>query len=210
MEYLSNQIAQSLGIPVAWFNLLNYCGLRTFVTKNFISESKVASTLTHLNHYFSENEPYQYESIIAIIYKQTGKFKDVETFINMCLFDALIGNHDRHGRNVGLINTSRQCKLAPIYDNPSYLGLESGSMLRAQFSPSGRIETFHNRNPVMKDYVMEFLRLGYESTLRRFAKRINLDIISGLVTGSSCSPSMKDAMLKLIRERAEEMRHALL
>jgi len=210
VEYLSNQIAQTLGIPVAWFTLLDYCGVRTFVTRNFISDSKVASTLTHLYHYFSENQPYQCEPIIAIISGQTGKFKDVETFINMCLFDALIGNHDRHGRNIGLITTSRQCKLAPIYDNPSWLGLECGSMLRAQFSPTGRIETYLTRNPVMKDYVTEFLRLGYETTLRRFAKRIDLDVISRLVVGSTCSPLMKEAILRLVRERAKEITHALL
>ncbi len=210
VEYLSNQIAQSLGIPVPWFTLLDYCGVRTFVTRNFISESKVASTLTHLYHYFSENQPYQCEPIIEILSKQTGKFKDVETFINMCLFDALIGNHDRHSRNIGLITTSRQCKLAPIYDNPSWLGLESGSMLRAQFSPTGRIETYHTRNPVMKDYVTEFLRLGYETTLRRFAKRIDLEIISRLIVGSSCSPLMKDAIIRLVHERAKEITHVLL
>jgi len=66
---------------------------------------------------------------------------DVSIFIKTLLFDALIGNNDRHGRNLGFIVTSKGSTLSPIYDNVSYLSLESGGMLQAQHNPTGRINT---------------------------------------------------------------------
>jgi serine/threonine protein kinase HipA of HipAB toxin-antitoxin module len=53
----------------------------------------------------------------------------------MCLFDALVGNHDRHGRNIALIETRKGHILSPFYDNPSYIGIEDHNLLLAEHNP---------------------------------------------------------------------------
>lgn len=98
-------------------------------------------------------------------------FYDVNVLINTILFDALIGNHDRHGRNLALIVTSVSSVLSPIYDNVSYLSLEKGNMLKADFNPTGKISTQSTYEPSMKDYVVELKRLGYKENLNEFLSK---------------------------------------
>jgi hypothetical protein len=210
VEFLSNSIAQLFGIPVAWFALIDFYGTRTFVTRNFIAEMRVPATLTHIYHFFEANQPYSCKEIISLISQETEGFKDIETFIHMCLFDALIGNHDRHGRNIGIITTSKGKKLSPIYDNPSALGLETGPILKATFDPRCKVETSTSQNPSMNDYVNEFASLGYFDSINRFAKRVNHKKIEQLIKESTCTALMKEALLKLIKTRIKEMRDAIL
>ena len=149
------------------------------------------------------------ENLLSIISEVTGRFVDIETFIKVCLFDSLIGNHDRHGRNLGFLVTSKGSTLAPIYDNPSALGLENGDWLKADFSPKGRITTKKSEEPTTKDYVIEFKRLGYLDQVLAFSKNINIIQINRLIDDSFCSPLMKAAYKNLIRKRTEEIQNEL-
>lgn len=208
VEYLSNQIAEFLEIPVAKFYCIDFLGQRTFVTKNFV-EKKTNANLVHLYHYQKKKANRDCELLINIISEVTGRFIDVETFINVCLFDSLIGNHDRHGRNLGVLVTHKGTVLAPIYDNPSALGLESDALLKADFSPKGRIPTKDSTEPTTHDYVLEFRRLGYDEQVNAFSKRVNLVKINELIESSFCTVLMKKALIKLIHVRAKEFANGL-
>lgn len=208
IEYLCNQIADTLGIPTAKFYFIEFSGERAFVTKNFV-EKKTNTNLSHIYHYQQDKVPRDCETLVNIIAEETKRYGDVETFINVCLFDSLIGNHDRHGRNLGLLVTPKGTALAPIYDNPSALGLESGDWLNADFSPKGRIPTKESNEPTARDYVIEFWRLGYIEQVRAFAKRINFTKIEVLIDSSFCSNQMKTAMKNLIKKRIEELQDEL-
>jgi hypothetical protein len=99
--------------------------------------------------------------------------------------------------------------LAPIYDNPSALGIEKGEWLKADFNPPGRIPTINNQNPTMKDYVAEFIRLGYEEKILEFLKRVRIDVLTKIISEGFCTDLMKGALIKLVSKRTEELKNAV-
>lgn len=125
------------------------------------------------------------------------------------MFDALIGNHDRHGRNLAFIRTAKETVLSPIYDNVSYLALEKGEMLKAHHNPTGRISTSHTYEPSMQDYVKELKKLGYEGNIKAFYKNTLLEKMIELIDRSFCSELMKGAIKALIQKRFLELENEI-
>jgi hypothetical protein len=146
---------------------------------------------------------------IRVITEKTRSLYDVKIFIKTTLFDALIGNHDRHGRNLAFIRTGKNITLSPIYDNISYLSLESGNMLKADFNPTGRINTMETETPSMYDYVKEFMRLGYQEDVLAFYKKTHFTHLLQLIDTSFCSKLMKHALKTLISKRFKELEYGL-
>lgn len=208
VEYLCNQIGKSLSVPVAEFFLIDFQGDQTFVTKNFITARSAPVDLQHIYH-FRPNDQHSCQGIINTIIEKTERPHDVDVMIKTILFDALIGNHDRHGRNLGFIVTAKKRELSPIYDNVSYLALESGSMLKAHHNPTGKISTSTTDEPSMHDYVIELKKLGYNDKVNEFYQFINFENLTRLVEESFCSDLMKEAINKLIKRRYEELENAL-
>ncbi len=204
LEFLCNQIAELIGLPVAKFYLLEMMGDRVFVTRNFIDRSEHAS-LSHIHTYFVDDAARTCDDIIRVIDEQTHRFTDVETFVMMCLFDSLIGNHDRHGRNLGIVTTAGGSRLAPIYDNPSVVGTHSGDWLKADIGLEGRIPTKDSKHPTISHYVKEFRRLGYHDQIEQFRKLAQLPRIENLISKSFCSNLMKAAITKMIQKNYKEL-----
>jgi hypothetical protein len=121
------------------------------------------------------------------------------------LFDALIGNHDRHGRNLGIIQAANKSILAPFYDNPSYIALEDPFLLGAYHEPRGAIATKATLEPTMRDYVKEWLRLGFSDQVLQFESQINMENIQTLISQSFVSPKRQQAFLRLIQRRYKEL-----
>jgi len=209
VEYLCNQIGKQLGIPVAEFYFINFHDENTFVTKNFIAPSGAPTDLQHIYH-FRPDDQHSCEGIINAIIKQTEKPYDVKIIIKTILFDALIGNHDRHGRNLAFIAKAKDFALSPIYDNVSYLALEKDEMLKADHNPTGRICTSDTFEPSMKDYVKEFKKLGYQDVLKEFYQSIKIELLIQLITESYCSDQMKEAIKKLVKKRFTELENEYL
>ena len=209
-EYLCNQIASSLKINIPKFYYIKFQGKTdTFVTRNFIRDYMPAN-LNHIYTYMKKEEEFNCRSIIGIIEKATGRIGEVEKFIEICLFDALIGNNDRHGRNLALIqSTKRGTLLAPFYDNPSYLGVEEEDIIGAQIEPMGKIFTSESNEPGMKDYVKEFKKLNREKAVHSFFKKINIENINGLIDKAFISQERKTAIQKLIERRYGEIQNEI-
>ncbi len=203
VEFLSNQIADSLGLTVAKYFLIDFHGTVTFAVKNFLRPGEF-ETLHHIYH-FLEDVPFSCQSILEIVKEKTGRLSEMERFVKLCLFDSLIGNHDRHGRNLGLIENSGKYKLSPFYDNPSYIGVEEESFLVAALSPRGRISVKATDEPLMKDYIEEFTRLGMEKAVNEFKNNLKLNIINKLSGWQFMSAVRADALRKLISQRFEEL-----
>ncbi|HVY53738.1 MAG TPA: HipA domain-containing protein [Gammaproteobacteria bacterium] len=208
VEYLCNQIAKTIGIAVADFYYIDFNGERIFVTKIFIKPGTSPIDLQHIYH-FRPDDQHSCEGIINAIIATSKRPIDVKIFIKTVLFDALIGNHDRHGRNLAFIITAKNTILSPIYDNVSYLSLESGNMLKADFNPAGKITTQETNEPSMKDYVKEFKRLGYQDIVIEFYQSIKEDQIDTLIKESFCSQDMKVSLSRLIKKRFKELENEL-
>jgi len=208
VEFMCNQIAEKLGIPVARYYCIELGDERAFVTQNFIDKSEHAN-LSHIHTHLPEGRKADCEALIEVISSVTERYIDIETFVRTCLFDSLIGNHDRHGRNLGFIVTPRGSRLSPIYDNPSVLGIHQGWWLTTDFAPSGRVPTSKSKDPSMVDYVKEFVRLGYVEQVEAFAAIAIKEVIHPIIDRSFCSEEMKTAMKKLIEKRIKELQDAL-
>lgn len=204
-EFLSNQIYESLNISIPNYYLVRFPEEQfCFVTKNFMAEF-AASDLVHIYHFIKDGMGHDCESLVTIIGEQTGRRIEQERFVYLTLADSLIGNHDRHGRNLGFIQSAKGMKLAPFYDNPSALGLEDHSILGADLQPRGSIFTKESDKPTMKDYVKEWHRLGYGDIVDRFRKHHSLEEIKSLIEKSNISEKRQKALFKLISKRSQEL-----
>jgi len=101
--------------------------------------------------------------------------------------------------------TASKATLSPIYDNVSYLSLESGPFLAADFHPTGRIATSKTKEPSMIDYVTELKRLDQLEIVQKFAAKVKISKIEELIDESFCSDLMKTALKKLINKRYQEL-----
>jgi len=207
VEYLCNQIGKLLGVSIAEFYFIDFNNDKTFVTRNFIKHG-IPTDLQHIYH-FRLDDKHSCEGIINVIIQKTQRPHDVKIFIRTILFDALIGNHDRHGRNLAFIITAKNVSLSPIYDNVSYLSLESGNMLKADFNPTGKISTSETFEPSMRDYVKELKKLGFRDDVQEFYKSIKVSQLYQLIDESFCSSLMKEAIKALIKKRFGELENEL-
>ena len=203
-EYLSNQIFECLKVKVPEYFLVRFPEHQfCFVTKNFMTDN--SSTLNHIYHFIEPGMEYNCENIIDIIGQKTGRRIEQEKFAYLTLADSLIGNNDRHGRNLGFIKSTKGTVLAPFYDNPSAIGVEESSFLGTDLQPRGYIFTKESNEPTMKDYVREWERLGYQKIIERFKKNISLKKIGSLVNKSHLSDKRKQALLRLMNKRCNEL-----
>lgn len=204
-EFLCNQIFESLNISIPDYFLVRYPDDQfCFVTKNFMS-GLTASDLVHIYHFVKNGMSHDCESLVSIIGEQTGRRTEQERFVYLTLADSLIGNHDRHGRNLGFIQSTKGMYLAPFYDNPSALALEEHSILGADLQPRGSIFTKETDKPTMRNYVREWTRLGYGDTVDRFRSNYSLEKITSLVQKSYLSEKRQNALLRLMTKRSEEL-----
>ena len=210
VEYVCNKIAYYCGIPTPKpFTLIEMADDElAFVSKNFMHTMKTHSTLVHIYRYLEGGaENYNVETISNTIFRETKASQDVTNFFKVLLFDSLIGNHDRHGSNLALFETAKEKQLAPIYDNPSYLGLESGGMLKADFSPKGKIWTKDSKEPGMTEYLEEISRLGVFEMAEDFFNKLPIERIRSTISEAVClSDPMKNVLLKLIDKRYLELK----
>lgn len=204
-EFLCNQIFESLNITIPNYYLIRFPEDQfCFVTKNFMSGLS-ASDLVHIYHFIKNGMNHDCVSLVNIIGELTGRRTEQEKFVCLTLADSLIGNHDRHGRNLGFIQSPKGMQLAPFYDNPTALAIEEHSMLGADLQPRGSIYTKETNKPTMKDYVQEWKRLGYGDVVDRFRKQYSFDALKKLIHNSNITEKRQKALLKLIFKRGEEL-----
>lgn len=208
VEYVCNQIAHHLGIPVPEFYYIDFYSEKVFVTKVFIKKGSGNANLEHI-YKFRPDDSHDCESLAKAITDTTKLPYDLDVFLATLLFDALIGNHDRHGRNLAFIVTPSKTTLSPIYDNVSYLSLVSGSLLNADFNPTGRIATKETKEPSMIHYVRELKRMGHVDAINNFFQKVKIPKIEALIDNSFCSDLMKGALKKLIQKRYQELLNGL-
>ena len=212
VEYICNQIAENLNIEVPDYYLIrldqksefdkeNVQDRKVFVTKNFMQNQK--GTLNHIYKYLPEGKSnYTCKNIIDVLLEQTNNLKSSETFVDLCLFDSFIGNNDRHGRNLGIIDFGKGKKLAPLYDNPSYLGIAKEDLLKYSFNISGCIRTSLTEKPKVKDYMQEFNELGFNKVCLKFVDKIinQMRVFEKNINASEISEKRKQAFIRFFKK----------
>ena len=95
-EITAAQLAENLGIPAA---------------KTYIAEYKdnIGIVSCDIGIYEEPDDSFSYS---------VKDFLDTEGFIQMCLFDYLVMNEDRHAGNWGILNN----KVAPLFDHNQCFG----------------------------------------------------------------------------------------
>ncbi|MBC75722.1 MAG: hypothetical protein CME64_06880 [Halobacteriovoraceae bacterium] len=209
VEFLSNKLAEFMGVKVADYHFIMFNNeVPTFVTRNFLDDYP-AGNLVHIWHYLKQEsiDEFNCENLLNIIFNETQRPLDQRRFIEICLFDMIVGNHDRHGRNLAIIEMKGKKILAPCYDNPSYIGIEDDFILGANLCPKGKIFTSNSQEPDISDYIREFTSLGHGEVVTSFFDRIQVEKIEKLVLSSSMTEKRKAAILKLIKENMEKAKN---
>ena len=204
-EFVCNQLYEALKINIPPYYLVRFPESEfCFITKNFMPNSP-PSTLVHIYHYIENDMIFDCETLVNVIGEQTGRRIDQESFVYLTLADSLIGNNDRHGRNLGFIQSANKSTIAPFYDNPSALGIEDVAMLGADLQPRGCIYRKDSKERLIKDYVLEWERLGYQNVIENFQKNLSLPQLCDIIHLSYLSDKRKQALIALIDKRSSEI-----
>lgn len=165
----------------------------------------------------------------AIVSHELSKY--IPDFIKMLVFDAMIGNSDRHQENWAFIVNGEDWRFSPIYDSGSSLGRElSESDLKKKLHDEKQFEAyisrgrpeFHN-NEGKKVNHFEFLKTIHinhpqeiETPIRRIAQRYDDNLlrdkifnIDGMLPSDlrhhGLSEHRKEFIFKLINYRIKQL-----
>ncbi len=154
-EYIGSHVFALLGFQSQETYLGTYLGEQVVACKDFIptGEQFVPFNDVGESTLDQDKERYQYEyADIMQMLRENSKLTNVnetiESFWEMFLVDALLGNFDRHGGNWGFLKKDNAYRLAPIFDNGSCLYpnlTDEGEMFRicsSEEETNRRIFTF--------------------------------------------------------------------
>lgn len=89
--------------------------------EQFVPFNEVGDSGLERDH---DSYQYTYDDIVAMLEENrriTNVRETVEKFWDLYVYDALLGNFDRHGANWGFIKKDGGYRMAPIFDNGSCL-----------------------------------------------------------------------------------------
>ncbi len=139
-EFFINQLGSDLGFSMAHSGLVLLDGTLAFITRIFL---KAEETLRHgsliIEDYYKdekaldkvrpkeEQEFYSIDFVVDVVKAFCGKDFDrvMCNFVEMLVFDALVGSMDRHAQNwgvIGKIAASSDFRFAPIFDTARAAG----------------------------------------------------------------------------------------
>ena len=127
-EKLAYEIACILGYDCAKIELgydkTGEIGVLNYFFENHIYFKSIDLYL-HTDEHQNRNEFYELNFIISVLNRID--YKLLPNFIKISVFDALIGEQDRHEENWGIIQKNKLIKLAPLYDNGDSLLRDFGN-----------------------------------------------------------------------------------
>jgi serine/threonine-protein kinase HipA len=133
-EHLCLEAARSLGLPAAVSRVASFGTERVIVVERYdrvtrrdggiarIHQEDLCQALgrTPTSKYQNEGGPTP-EEVIALLRVHTRNEDDVWHFVDALAFNWLIAGTDAHAKNYSVLITSRQVRLAPLYDVSSAL-----------------------------------------------------------------------------------------
>jgi hypothetical protein len=160
-ELLINQIGTACGFDVAHSGVARLDGKLVFVTRSFLARDehlihgsfliedhfKAKGALDKI-HRSQEQEFYSVDFVLKTIEEYCGEDGPsvIEKFVEMLLFDALVGSNDRHPQNWGVIRASKTqggYRLAPIFDTARALLWNTSDDKLLKFQKDEQLLRFH-------------------------------------------------------------------
>lgn len=148
-EKIASEVGKAMGLSTMDVNLAKRDSTIAVLAANFINKQEelyeggdlfftVANDFDryNLNHYHFFN-----------IIKVLSEFQLDRDFIKIPIFDAFIGNQDRHCDNWGIIYSKNRYKMAPIYDSGASLGFQlKEERINLMFKNPNMFRAFSNRS----------------------------------------------------------------
>lgn len=148
-EKVSSEIGKILGLTMMDVHFAVRNNTNGIIAKKFTSGTEefyeggdlIASIADDFNRYKLDHYTFDHIS------KALLEFQLDKDFVVIPVFDALIGNQDRHCDNWGIIVTKSNYRLAPIYDNGASLGFQIiEDKLKLMFKDSNMFKSYSNRS----------------------------------------------------------------
>jgi hypothetical protein len=201
-EITCNQIYQSMGVKVAAFSRYTHSEDMPFATKIFTQKSEI---FEHLSNYLKNDkytqkgiiDEYTIQSILGVL-DMAGIKDDTNMFIRMCLADAIIGNDDRHSDNIGVLSKNGHRKLAPIYDNTSFI-IRNKKVGNMDFCPYISISS--DIIGSISGYIKAFYSYGYRDAVQKFFLKLDFEAIEDIINNSRVHTIRKQLLLKFIKKQ---------
>lgn len=201
-EYLGCKIAESIGFPVQHVILGNYA----YQNKNGDTHIRPACLCEDLRAdneilmeidtlALSDYEDVSKEVSFSNINNKINHIKGINTeevkrfYYDMFIFDALIGNTDRHNGNWGILadKYADYVKIAPIYDcGSALLPLVGDNDLPLENKDNTYLNIYSvitdNENKInYKDYLINVRNKDTDNALLRIIPKINLERINNII-----------------------------
>lgn len=129
-ECLAYHLANLLGIPCAKFELGLYEGREGSMSYNILEDRNefLIEGISFINLVYPQYDSEKFIDVssgdvysLEMIEKVMSNFLDFTQFLNIPIFDYLIGNSDRHQSNWAIIKKGNEQTFSPLYDNSSSL-----------------------------------------------------------------------------------------
>ncbi|MGL4950163.1 MAG: HipA domain-containing protein [Anaeroplasmataceae bacterium] len=224
-EYISMLLCRELGYSCQEVDLVIY-------------NSEIGSCIELFNqrgefihHYYDINDsslseisedvrdlPYTLDYILEVLtrYRSIGIPKEsiIKSFVEMCLFDTVIGNFDRHWGNWGFIGRDKNYRISPLFDSGSSMlpkiredectkALSNKNIINSYVYdiPKSQIKKTSNKKFRYDELILELISKEYDYIILEFIEKfsvIDLDKIFSDCKINLTLGSDKIASLKLL------------
>jgi len=150
-EKVSSDIGKAMGLSMMDVELAKREDTVGILAKNFITKQEQEELFEGGDLFFTVAEDFdryhlKYYDFFNIV-KVLSEYQLDNDFIKIPVFDAFIGNQDRHCDNWGIIDGKNGYRLSPIYDNGSSLGFQlTEARIKKMFLDRNMFKAYSNRS----------------------------------------------------------------
>jgi hypothetical protein len=129
-EYIASNFIKKLGYSCQETCIGFYNNEKCVICKDFTEDGETLHSFSDLGESSLDtsnlNKSYTYSDVVYVLNHDTKlsteeREKVLTQFWIMYIFDAILGNRDRHGGNWGVIKRENKHYVSPIYDNGASL-----------------------------------------------------------------------------------------